>query len=108
MKNNYIKHRKTQKNRFSIPGAKEVPYMDTVKNEKKGVRMGILIKISGITTVSVLLTVVVLAITGIISMQDVSLQTAVMMGKEKIKGDIASFRLMIGQAYGELTIKMTI
>jgi methyl-accepting chemotaxis protein/CheY-like chemotaxis protein len=38
-------------------------------------------------------------------MRDVSLQTAVLMGTEKIQGDIESFKLMIEQEYGELHLQ---
>jgi methyl-accepting chemotaxis protein/ActR/RegA family two-component response regulator len=79
--------------------------MNAVNNGKKGKRIGILIKISSISTVIVILTVVVLSITSIITMQSVSLQTAVLMGKEKIKGDIESFASMIKQEYGDLRLQ---
>jgi methyl-accepting chemotaxis protein len=79
--------------------------MSTTTDGKKGIRVSIQLKISGIAIFFVLLTVAVLAITSIVSMQDVSLQTAVLMGKDKIKGDIASFESMIKQEYGELRLK---
>ena len=79
--------------------------MNTATDRKKGIRAGIQLKISGIAIFFVLLTVAVLAITSIVSMQDVSHQTAVVMGEDKIKGDIASFQFMIKQEYGELRLK---
>ena len=79
--------------------------MNAESNGKKGKRIGILIKMSGITIIIVLLTVVVLSITGIIIMESVSHKTAVLMGKEKIKGDIESFKLMIKNELGELSLR---
>jgi len=79
--------------------------MDTENNGKKGKKIGILLKISSISTLIVILTVVVLSITSIITMQSVSLQTAVLMGKEKIKGDIETFKFMIKQEYGDLRLQ---
>jgi len=79
--------------------------MNTENNRKKGKRMGILIKISSITTIIVLLTVIVLSITSIITMESVSLQTAILMAEEKIKGDIESFKLMIKDEHGDLLLQ---
>jgi len=79
--------------------------MNAESKGRKGKRIGILIKMSGITIVIVLLTVVVLSLTGIITMKIVSLKTAVLMGKEKIKGDIESFRLMIKDEHGDLRLQ---
>jgi len=73
--------------------------------EKKKIRVNIGLKISAISIFFVLLAVVALTIFSISSMQSVSLETAVMMGKEKIKGDIASFESMVKQEYGELRLK---
>jgi len=78
--------------------------MNTENNGRKGKRIGILVKISSITTFIVLLTVVVLSITSIVTMESVSLQTAVLMAREKIKGDIESFKSMIKQEYGDLRL----
>jgi len=79
--------------------------MNSKINEKKGIRIGIGLKISGISIFFVILAVIILTIFSIKSMEDVSLQTAVMMGKEKIKGDIASFKSMVKQEYGELRLQ---
>jgi len=79
--------------------------MNAITSEKKGIRVNIDLKISGLAIIFVLLTVAALASFSIISMQALSLQTAVLMGRGKIKGDIASFELMIKQAYGELHLQ---
>jgi methyl-accepting chemotaxis protein len=78
--------------------------MGTTRKERKGIRLGVGTKISGLAIAFVVLTVVALAIFSVISMEDMSLQTAVIMGEEKIKGDIASFQLMLKQEYGELRL----
>jgi len=79
--------------------------MNTLINEKKRGRIGILIKISSITAVFVLLAILVLAILSINTMESVSLQAAVLMGKEKLKGDIASFQLNLDLEYGTLRLQ---
>jgi len=79
--------------------------MNTENNGKKRKRIGILIKISSITTIIVLLTVIVLSVTSIITMESVSLQTAILMAEEKIKGDIESFKLMIKDEHGTLRLQ---
>jgi methyl-accepting chemotaxis protein/ActR/RegA family two-component response regulator len=79
--------------------------MNTENNGKKRKRISILIKISSISTVIVILTVIVLSITSIIIMRSVSLKTAVLMGREKIKGDIESFKLMIKDEHGDLRLR---
>jgi len=79
--------------------------MNVIKNEKKGVRITIGLKISGIAIFFVLLGVVALTIFSIDSMQDVGRESAVMMGKERIKGDIVFFKTMIEQKYGELRLQ---
>ena len=79
--------------------------MNAENNGKKRKRIGILIKMSSITIIIVLLTVVVLSVTSIITMKSVSQKTAVLMGKEKIKGDIESFKLMIKDEHGDLRLQ---
>jgi methyl-accepting chemotaxis protein len=78
--------------------------MNVKKNEKKGIRVNIGLKISGIAIFFVLLAVVSLTIFSISSMENVSHETAVTMGKEKIKGDIESFKAMVELEYGELSL----
>jgi len=79
--------------------------MNAENDKKKGKRIGILIKISGITIVIVILTVLVLSIISITTLKSVSHKTAVLMAEEKIKGDIESFRLMIENEYGDLRLQ---
>ncbi|MCL1958778.1 MAG: Cache 3/Cache 2 fusion domain-containing protein [Spirochaetes bacterium] len=79
--------------------------MNTVNNEKKKGRIGILFKISSITAIFVLLAVLALSVFCINTMESVSLETAELMGKDKLKGDIASFGLIIEQDYGALRLQ---
>jgi methyl-accepting chemotaxis protein len=78
--------------------------MNVTTNEKKGIRINIGLKISCITILFVLLAVVVLTIFSIKSMEELGLEGAVMMGKDKIKGDIVFFESMVKQEYGELRL----
>jgi len=78
--------------------------MNYTDNDKK-TRIGIRIKISGITAVFVLLAIVVMAILSVQTMESMGLQTAIIMGKEKLKGDMASFKVLLEMAYGELRFK---
>ena len=79
--------------------------MGKITGENKGIRVSIQIKISGIAIVFVLLTVIILAIFSVNLMENVSLQTAIVMGKEKIEGDIASFQFMLRQEHGDLRLE---
>jgi methyl-accepting chemotaxis protein len=79
--------------------------MDAENGKKKGKRVGILIKISSITTIIVILTVVALSIISITTMKSVSLKAAVIMAEEKLKGDIESFKLMIKDEHGYLRLQ---
>jgi len=79
--------------------------MKAVNNEGKKRQMGVLIKISGITAVFVLLAILILAILSVNTMESVSLQAAVLMGKDKLKSDIASFGLIIKLEHGVLRLQ---
>ena len=87
--------------RAKTPGGK----MNTTTNGKRGIRVSIQIKISGIAIFFMLLAVTVLGIISVVSMRSVSLQTAVLMGKEKLKGDVESFDAMLKLEYGELRLQ---
>jgi len=78
--------------------------MNTTNDGKKEIRISVQVKISGIAIVFLLLAVVLLAISSVISMENLSLQTAVLMGEGKIKGDIESFKSILKQEYGELRL----
>ena len=71
--------------------------------EKKGI--GLLTKISGASSILVLLAILVLAVISIFAMEALSLKTAIMMGESKIYGDMGSFRYIISQEYGQLRIR---
>ena len=67
--------------------------------------IGLLVKISGVSSVFVLLAILVLAVISIFAMETLSLETAILMGKYKLRGDMSSFRYIISQEYGHLSIR---
>jgi methyl-accepting chemotaxis protein len=79
--------------------------MNVITKEKRGIRINIGFKIAGIAIFFVLLSVVVLTLFIIKNMRSVGLGSAVMMGKEKIKGDIVYFESMVKQEHGELRLE---
>ena len=70
--------------------------------EKK--RMGLLFKLSGISSFLVLVAIFVLAIFSIRSIQSAGFETAILMGESKLEGSIASFEYKISQEYGQLRL----
>ena len=70
--------------------------------KKKGLRVGLLIKVSGISSLFVLLSTVVLAIVSVAFMNSLGLKTAEVMATTKIKGDIKSFQYMLAEEYGRI------
>ena len=80
--------------------------MSSKQNVKtKGI--GLLVKISGTSSFFVLLSILVLAIISIFAMQTLSLETALLMGKSKLNGDMATFKYMISEDYGHLSLRDT-
>ena len=73
------------------------------KADKKG--LGLLVKISGTTAIFLLVSIVVLAVLSIIAMQNLSMETAVIMGEKKLRGDLKTFEYMVNQEYGHLTLR---
>ena len=75
-----------------------------VKSGKKRLRIGLLIKTSGISSFFVLFAVIVLAIFSVFIVQEFSLKAAVVMAENKLKGDITSFEYMLKNNYGEFRL----
>ncbi|MDR2543422.1 MAG: methyl-accepting chemotaxis protein [Treponema sp.] len=73
---------------------------DTKKQKK-----GLLLKIAGTSSIFVLMAILVLSIISIISMQNLSMETALIMGNKKLSGDMAFFKYMITHEYGSLSLK---
>ncbi|MCL1814716.1 MAG: methyl-accepting chemotaxis protein [Treponema sp.] len=66
---------------------------------------GLLIKMLGISSAFVLLAIVVLAVLSTSAMQRLSLETAVQMGQNKLRGDMISFEYMVSHEYGQLRLR---
>jgi methyl-accepting chemotaxis protein len=75
--------------------------------QKKSAKIpgGLLIKITGTASVFVLLAIVVLALLSIFAIEKIGFNTAVLMGKDKLKGDMASFEYMLSREYGSLSLQ---
>jgi len=67
-------------------------------------RIGLLIKLSGISIAFMLLAIIVFSIISIRSIETSSLQTAVIMGKNKLSGDIIHFADKLSVKYGQLKL----
>ncbi|MDR2861221.1 MAG: methyl-accepting chemotaxis protein, partial [Syntrophobacterales bacterium] len=75
------------------------------KSGSKGLRIGLLVKIAGISSLFVLLAILVLAVFSVMTIQKYSLKSAVVMAENKVKGDMASFEYMLSHEYGVLSLK---
>jgi len=71
--------------------------------EKKG--RGLFVKTIGISTLILLASLVVLGYLSLYSKQQLALQTAMSIGKDKLGGDITSFERLIMETYGNLSLK---
>jgi len=71
--------------------------------EKKG--RGLFVKTIGISSLILLASLVVLGYLSLYSKQQLALQTAMAMGKDKLEGDITSFERLIMEKYGKLSLK---
>jgi methyl-accepting chemotaxis protein len=74
-------------------------------NEKKSIRIGLLIKLSTISITFVLLAISIFSFISISSVRESSLETAVIMGKEKLSSDMVHFAHMVGMEFGQLSLK---
>jgi methyl-accepting chemotaxis protein len=74
------------------------------KTGKKPKNIGLLIKLSSISITFVLLAVIIFSITSIRSVQTSSLETAVIMGKNKLSGDMVHFSHRILIEHGQLSL----
>jgi len=73
-------------------------------NENKSGRIGLLIKLSGISLAFVLLAISIFSVISIRSVRTSSLETAVIMGKEKLANDMIHFVRIISTEYGQLSL----
>ncbi|MCL2879702.1 MAG: methyl-accepting chemotaxis protein [Treponema sp.] len=75
------------------------------ETETKKVRIGLLLKISGIFSILLLVAIIVQAIMNVMSIQTSSMEAAKLVGQEKLKGDIATFQKKLDDQYGQLSLK---
>jgi len=72
---------------------------------RKAGHVGLLIKLSSISIAFILLAISILSYISIRSVQASSLETAVLMGKNKLTGDIVHFAHRLSTEYGQLSLK---
>jgi methyl-accepting chemotaxis protein len=70
--------------------------------KKSGVKIGLLIKTSGISSFFVLVAILVLAFFNVSSVEKSSLKTALSMTDKKVAGDIVSLEYMVENEYGNI------
>jgi methyl-accepting chemotaxis protein len=73
-----------------------------METTKKGLRVGLLVKTSGISSISVLLAILILAFITVFAVQKSSLKTALAMTDRKVTGDIVSLEYMVENEYGQI------
>ncbi|MDR2484729.1 MAG: methyl-accepting chemotaxis protein, partial [Treponema sp.] len=78
------------------------PVSDVRESKNPG---GLLIKMVGLSSAFMLLVILVFSIMSIMNMQSLSQETAIVMGKKKLQGDMASFEFMLAQEHGQLRLE---
>jgi methyl-accepting chemotaxis protein len=76
-----------------------------MKNIEKIVRFGLNIKLLSIAVSFMLLAIVIFSVISVRAIRQSSLETAVVMGKNKLEGDMALFGHRMQVEYGQLTLK---
>jgi methyl-accepting chemotaxis protein len=79
--------------------------MNNENIEKKRIRIGILVKLLCISVAFVLLAITIFSVISIRSVGASSLETAVLMGKSKLSGDIKHFAHRLEAEYGQLSLE---
>jgi len=74
-------------------------------NAKKAGRIGLLIKLSSISVAFIILAISIFSYISIHSVQASSLETAILMGKNKLTGDMLHFAHRLSIEYGQLSLK---
>ena len=75
-----------------------------VAEKIKGKKFGLLFKIAGLFSILLLWAVVVMSVLSIRSQMRSNRETAILMGKNKLSGDIASFEDRLALEYGQLSL----
>ena len=75
-----------------------------VANAENKIKISLLLKISGISSLLLLMAIAILAFMGVRTARLSSLETAIMMGTNKLKGDIFSFENELAHEYGRISL----
>ena len=70
-------------------------------HDKKVTGKGLLVKVSGISAIFVIVAILVMAVMSVFSIDKLSLETAILMGQHKLRGDMNSFKHELYQVYGD-------
>ena len=73
-------------------------------SDLKIAKKSLLLKISGISSALLIIAILILAVISLRAIEDSSLETAVLMGRNKLKGDMASFENILLQEYGQISL----
>jgi len=73
-------------------------------NTKKGLHISLLIKMTGISVIFVILAILAFSFISIQAVQTASLETAVMMGTDKLNSDMIIFKDRLDREYGQLSL----
>jgi methyl-accepting chemotaxis protein len=79
-------------------------YMGKAEQGDKKKKGSILLKIAGISSLLILVSVIILTIFSIYDMRAISLETSLTMAEQKIQGDISTLHYMIANEYGQLNL----
>jgi len=73
-------------------------------NQKKGLHISLLVKMTGISVVFVIFAILAFSYISISAVQTASLETAVMMGTDKLNSDMLIFETRLNNDYGQLSL----
>jgi methyl-accepting chemotaxis protein/ActR/RegA family two-component response regulator len=73
-------------------------------SQKKGLHISLLVKMTGISVIFVMLAILAFSYISINAVQTASLETAVMMGKDKLSSDMLIFETRLSNEYGQLSL----
>jgi len=73
-------------------------------NQKKGLHISLLVKMTGISVVFVIFAILAFSYISISAVQAASLETAVMMGTDKLNSDMLIFETRLNNDYGQLSL----
>jgi len=74
------------------------------RNPKKGLRISLLVKMTGISVIFVMLAILAFSYISIQAVETASQETAVMMGTDKLNSDMIIFETRLNNEYGQLSL----